>query len=134
MIVTTSEELPLTQSEDVVWVRQAVRARMVELGFSLVDQTKMVTATSELARNAVDHGGGGRALIDTLTDGTRVGIRLQVTDGGPGIADLELALSDGYSSGGGLGLGLGGARRLVNQFEIETTPGEGTMVRATRWR
>lgn len=134
MIVATSEELPLARSEDVVRVRQTVRARMVEQGFSLIDQTKMVTAASELARNAVDHGGGGTALIDIVSDRGRTGIRLQVTDHGPGILDVALALSDGYSTFGGLGLGLGGSRRLVNEFEIDTRPGEGTVVRATRWR
>lgn len=135
VIVTGSEELPLARSEDVVLVRQAVRIWMADLGFSLVDQTKMVTAASELARNAVDHGrGGGTALIEALEDAGRTGIRLQVTDRGPGILDVELALTDGYSTGGGLGIGLGGSRRLVNEFEIDTEPGRGTRVRATRWR
>ena len=134
MIVATSEEVRLAGGEDVVRVRQTVRTRMVEAGFSLVDQTKMVTAASELARNAVDHGSGGSALIQVVHDGERRGIRLVVSDHGPGMADVELALSDGYSTAGGLGLGLGGARRLVNEFEIESRPGEGTVVRATRWR
>ncbi len=134
MNVASADELPLAEPEDVVRVRQKVRARMVETGFSLVDQTKMVTAASELARNALDHGGGGTVLVETVTEAERVGVRLRVTDHGRGIADLELALSDGYSTTGGLGLGLGGARRLVNEFEIDSKTGEGTTVVATRWR
>jgi serine/threonine-protein kinase RsbT len=134
--VTTSasEDVPLTQSEDVVLVRQLVRARMMELGFSLVDQTKMITAASELSRNTIDHGGGGRARLEVLREHDRVGIQLTFSDDGPGIPDIDLALSDGYTSGHGLGFGLGGARRLVNEFDIFTAPGDGTTVTITRWR
>jgi serine/threonine-protein kinase RsbT len=130
----TRDVLPLTQSEDVVLVRQHVRARMIELGFSLVDQTKMVTAASELSRNAINYGGGGRVSIDVLRERERVGLRLAFRDDGPGIPDIDLALSDGYTSGTGLGLGLGGARRLVNEFEIVSAPEQGTTVTITRWR
>ena len=115
-------------------VRQAVRAWTVELGFSLVEQTKIVTAASELARNTVDYGGGGTVRMEMLEQRGRVGLRLTFEDKGPGIEDLELALKDGYTSGGGLGLGLGGARRLANEFEIASRPGEGTRVAITRWK
>ncbi len=134
MTTGLSDGLPLTQSEDVVLIRQHVRARMIELGFSLVDQTKMVTAASELSRNALDYGGGGGVTLDTLREQERVGLRVTFRDDGPGIPDIELALSDGYTSGTGLGLGLGGARRLVNEFEIASSPGQGTTVTITRWR
>ena len=134
MITRRAEELPIAESLDIVRVRQAVRARMIDDGFSLVDQTKLVTAASELARNAVDFGGGGVVLIEQLLDGARAGVRLTFTDHGPGIADLELALTDGYTSGHGLGLGLSGSRRLVNEFAIESSPGEGTVVTVARWR
>lgn len=134
MTTGTRDVLPLTQSEDVVLVRQLVRSRMIELGFSLVDQTKMITAASELSRNAIDYGGGGRVSIDALREHERVGLRLRFSDDGPGIPDIDLALSDGYTSGTGLGLGLGGARRLVNEFEIASAPGQGTTVTITRWR
>ena len=107
---------------------------MAEGGFSLVDQTKMVTATSELARNAVDYGGGGIVLIEVLDEGARTGLRLTFDDHGPGIADVEQALTDGYTTGNGLGLGLGGSRRLVNEFDIESSPGKGTVVTVVRWR
>jgi serine/threonine-protein kinase RsbT len=132
--VKRAEELKLAESEDVVRVRQTVRAWMVEEGFSLVDQTKMVTAASELGRNAVDYGGGGTALLEQLSEGARAGIRLTFTDHGPGIPDLELALTDGYTTGNGLGLGLSGSRRLVNEFAIESSPNKGTVVTVTRWR
>lgn len=128
------EPLPLTTSDHIVIVRQAVRQRAIELGFSLVDQTKIVTASSELARNAIQHGGGGRAMIETVTDGTRRGLRLTIEDEGPGIADVELAMRDGYSTGGGLGLGLSGAKRLSNEFAIVSAPGQGTRVVITRWK
>jgi len=134
MSVTKSEVLRLQASEDIVRVRQAVRAWMVERGFSLVDQTKMVTAASELARNAVDHGGGGTMRMEALVDGGRRGIRLVFEDHGPGIPDMALAMQDGFSTGGGLGLGLGGAKRLVNEFAIHSQPGEGTRIAVTRWR
>jgi len=134
MSVTKSEVLRLQASEDIVRARQAVRAWMVERGFGLVDQTKMVTAASELARNAMDHGGGGTMRMEALVDGGRRGIRLVFEDHGPGIPDMALAMQDGFSTGGGLGLGLGGAKRLVNEFEIHSQPGEGTRVAVTRWR
>jgi serine/threonine-protein kinase RsbT len=126
--------MALTSAEDIVQVRQAVRAWAVELGFSLVDQTKMVTAASELARNTVTYGGGGTIELERLENGSRRGLRLTFTDHGPGIADVDLAMRDGYTSGGGLGLGLGGARRLSNEFEIRSKPGEGTVVTIARWR
>lgn len=134
MAVLKSESLPLQSSEDIVRVRQAVRAWAIELGFSLVDQTKMVTAASELARNTVDYGGGGQVLFESLNETGRRGLRLTFEDQGPGIANIELALTDGYTTGNGLGLGLSGARRLSNEFSIKSTPGNGTQVVITRWQ
>jgi serine/threonine-protein kinase RsbT len=128
------ETLPVTASEHVVQVRQAVRQRALELGFSLVDQTKIVTAASELARNTLQHGGGGRATIEVVADGARRGLRLGFEDDGPGIADIAQAMKDGFSTGGGLGLGLSGAKRLSNEFSISSSPGEGTRVFITRWK
>jgi serine/threonine-protein kinase RsbT len=119
--------------EDVVRVRQLVRAHAVAAKLSLVDQTKLVTAASELARNTLVYGGGGEAIIETIDNGTRVGVRIVFSDKGPGIADVGLALTDGYTSGAGLGLGLGGARRLVDEFELDTAPGSGTTVSVTKW-
>ena len=130
----SDERLPVRSSQDIVVVRQVVRAWAVDIGFNLVEQTKVVTAASELARNTIDHGGGGSARLQVLQDGGRRGLRLTFEDKGPGIADIELALKDGYTTGGGLGLGLSGARRLSNEFEIESRPGEGTRVTITRWR
>jgi serine/threonine-protein kinase RsbT len=132
--VSAEETRPVRSSEDVVLVRRAVRALAIKLGFSLVEQTKIVTAASELARNTVDYGGGGIVRLQTLADGRRVGLRLTFEDKGPGIENLELVMKDGYTSGGGLGLGLGGARRLSNEFEISSRPGEGTRVSIARWR
>lgn len=129
-----TRELRVTSQEDVVVVRQAVRAAAVEIGLTLVDQTKIVTAASELARNTVVHGGGGKALIELLTERTRRGVRLTFEDQGPGIADIDQAMRDGYTSGGGLGLGLGGAKRLSNEFQIDSHPGQGTRVTITRWK
>jgi len=134
MAVTRSDKLPVASDGDVVAVRQRVRALAVELGFSLVNQTKIVTAASELARNTVVHGGGGTVEIEVLIDGGRRGIRLTFRDHGPGIPDLAAALRDGFTTGGGLGLGLGGARRLCNDFDLQSTPGDGTVVRIVRWR
>jgi serine/threonine-protein kinase RsbT len=134
MNVLRSEAVEVRASGDVVRVRQLVRETTVEAGFSLVDQTKMVTAASELARNALDHGGGGVARLQLLADGVRYGVRLECEDRGPGIADVQVALRDGYSTRSGLGLGLGGARRLVNEFVIDSRPGEGTRVTITRWK
>lgn len=134
MTLVSAEVLPVTSSDHIVIVRQSVRQRAVELGFSLVDQTKIVTAASELARNAMHHGGGGQARIETVTDGARRGLRLTFEDSGPGIADIERAMRDGFSTGGGLGLGLSGAKRLSNEFSIASTPGLGTRVTITRWK
>lgn len=134
MLVVRSESVPVCTDQDVVIARQAVRRSCQELGFSLVDQTKMVTAASELARNTVVYGGGGFMLMEVVQSGARDGVRLRFEDRGPGIPDMDLALRDGWSSGTGLGLGLSGARRLVNDFEIESRPGEGTKVTVTRWK
>jgi len=133
-MVERNELFEVRSANDIVRVRQRVREWAVESGFSLVDQTKIVTATSELARNTVEHGGGGTARVELLADGIRRGLRLTCEDKGPGIADIQLALKDGFTSRGGLGLGLGGARRLVNEFAIESRPGEGTRVTITRWK
>lgn len=134
MTFAVADTLPLSASEHVVLVRQAVRQRAVEIGLSLVDQTKIVTAASELARNTLIHGGGGTTRLEELTDGRRRGLRLTFEDKGPGIADVTQALRDGYTSGSGLGLGLGGARRLSSSFDITSAPGQGTCVRITRWK
>jgi serine/threonine-protein kinase RsbT len=134
MMVERNEVHEIRTTNDIVRVRQRIRAWAVEAGFSLVDQTKIVTAASELARNTLEHGGGGTARIELVTDGGRRGVRLICEDQGPGIPDIQLALKDGYTSRNGLGLGLGGARRLVNDFTIESRPGEGTRVTVTRWR
>ncbi|WP_406010745.1 anti-sigma regulatory factor [Streptomyces sp. NBC_00637] len=125
--------LPIRSDRDLVWVRQHVRQAAAALGFGLVDQTKLVTAASELARNTLVYGGGGEMAAEHLADGRAQGLRLTFTDQGPGIADPERALSDGYTSGGGLGLGLGGARRLVHEFSLDSTPGVGTTVTVTSW-
>jgi serine/threonine-protein kinase RsbT len=130
----SDERLALGSSADIVALRQAVRAAAVELRFSLVDQTKIVTAASELARNTVIYGGGGTVRFQALNDGPRRGLRLTFEDQGPGIPDLQLALKDGYSTGTGLGLGLSGAKRLMSEFEIDSTPGQGTRVAVTRWK
>jgi len=134
MAVVRHDTRMVRGSEDVVAIRQSVREWAISCGFSLVDQTKIVTAASELARNAVLYGGGGVVRLEALNDGARRGLRLIFEDRGPGIPDVEQALKDGYSTGSGLGLGLGGARRLVNEFEIDSRPGEGTRVTVTRWR
>ncbi len=131
---TRAEEIGIRSSADVVVVRQAVRSAAMEQSFSLVDQTKLVTAASELARNTLDYGGGGDVRIEVISDGIRKGVRLIFRDQGPGIADIELAMRDGYTSGGGLGLGLGGAKRLVSEFHIDSAPGKGTRITITRWR
>jgi serine/threonine-protein kinase RsbT len=129
-----ADERPIVSSEDVVVVRQLVRARAVENGFSLVDQTKLVTAASELARNALEHGGGGSMRLEVLNSGIRRGVRVTFADQGPGIANIEQAMRDGFTTAGGLGLGLGGAKRLSSEFDIVSRPGEGTTVTITRWR
>lgn len=129
-----SESLPLRSEQDIVLARQVVRRLCQSLSFSLVDQTKMVTATSELARNAVVYGQGGTLNCEVVTDGAKNGLRLHFIDQGPGIENLELALTDGWTSGSGLGLGLSGAKRLVNEFDILSAPGQGTHVTITRWK
>ena len=129
-----SKTLTLKTSEDVVRMRQTVRERAVELGFGLVDQTKLVTAASELARNTILYGGGGEVMLEVVTQGDRRGICLTFSDRGPGIPNIELALKDGYTSGSGLGLGLGGAKRLSNEFNIVSQVGAGTRVTIKRWR
>lgn len=128
------ERLPLKNSNDVVVARQKVRQWAVELRFSIVDQTKLVTAASELARNTFEHGQGGEIMIEHLTNGTRAGLRLSFEDHGPGIPDIERALSDGFTSGSGMGLGLGGSKLLVNEFRIESEVGKGTRIVAVRWK
>jgi len=127
------EVIPIVAEADVVHVRQRVRARATELRFSLVDQTKMVTAASELARNALTYGGGGRAEIEVLASGMKRGLRVVFIDQGPGIPNIAEAMRDGFTTGNGLGLGLGGAKRLVNEFEIESIVGRGTRIAITRW-
>jgi serine/threonine-protein kinase RsbT len=133
-VVSSAGELPLKNQQDIVLGRQAVRRLALEQGFSLVDQTKLVTAASELARNALIYGGGGELKWEMLLDGGRRGVRLVFEDRGPGIADIEQAMTDGWTSGNGLGLGLTGARRLVNEFELQSTVGVGTRVTITRWK
>lgn len=128
------EVVPIASSSDVVMVRQRVRAWAIELKFSLVDQTKIVTAASELGRNTLEHGGGGSMEMALLVNGIRRGIRLRFSDQGPGIPDIAQALKDGYTTGAGMGLGLGGSKRLMNEFDIETKPGGGTTVTAIRWK
>jgi serine/threonine-protein kinase RsbT len=130
----TTDSLPVLTSDDIVRVRQEVRRQAVAVGLSLVDQTKIVTAASELARNLLDHAGGGVVQVELIEQGERRGVRLAFEDHGPGIADVEKALTDGYTTGKGLGLGLGGARRLSNEFKIDTKLGEGTRVVIARWR
>jgi serine/threonine-protein kinase RsbT len=134
MTVTNFESMELRSSEDIVPVRQAVRKKAIALGFGLVDQTKVVTASSELARNTIDYGGGGTVRLELVQNGGRSGLRLVFEDQGPGIPDIELALKDGYTTGQGMGLGLGGAKRLSHEFEISSTPGEGTRISILRWR
>jgi serine/threonine-protein kinase RsbT len=133
MTSSDPETQAIAADEDVVRVRQLVRKVAVAAKLSLVDQTKLVTAASELARNTLVYGGGGRATVQIVTNGRRAGVRALFSDSGPGIADLDLALSDGYTSGTGLGLGLGGARRLVDEFDIQTVPAEGTTIIVTKW-
>ena len=133
-MVTASGSMSLRSEHDIVASRQAVRKLTQELGFSLVDQTKMITATSELSRNTVVYGGGGEMRWELLEEGGRRGLRVHFEDKGPGIPDLKLALTDGWTSGRGMGMGLSGSKRLVNHFEIRTAVGEGTCVSITRWK
>lgn len=128
-----AETHTVSTDADVVRVRQAVRTRAVAANLSLIDQTKLVTATSELARNTVTYGNGGRVTIEHLRQGGRHGVRVTFVDQGPGIGDIERALTEGWTTGAGMGLGLSGARRLVDEFAIESTPGKGTTVSITRW-
>jgi serine/threonine-protein kinase RsbT len=133
MAIVSTETVPLKTEPDVVTARQRVREVATRIGFSLVDQTKLITAASELARNTLIYGGGGFMQVETL-NGPRVGVRLTFKDEGPGIPDIQLALRDGFTTGSGLGLGLGGAKRLVNEFHIESQAGQGTKITLTRWK
>lgn len=132
--VVSAESMEIRSSDAVVLVRQAVRKKSISLGLGLVDQTKVVTASSELARNTLDYGGGGTAHLELVENGTRSGLRITFEDQGPGIPDVDLALTDGYTTGNGMGLGLSGAKRLSNEFEIWSKPGEGTRVSILRWK
>jgi serine/threonine-protein kinase RsbT len=134
MNVLKRELVPLRNSNDIVVARQKVRQSSIGLRFSLVDQTKLVTAASELARNALDHGRGGEMTIEELANGSRSGLRLIFEDRGPGIPDIAQALTDGFTTGSGMGLGLGGSKRLVNEFSIESEVGKGTRITVARWR
>lgn len=134
MEVEKTETVPVAGSDDVVRVRRDVRTLAIAAGFSLVDQTKIVTAASEIARNAIEYGGGGSADLQIVKHGTRRGVRLIFRDSGDGIADIDAALTDGYTTGKGLGLGLSGARRLVNEFDLKSSPGQGTTVTLVRWK
>lgn len=133
MNILKNETREIRSSEDIVLVRHAVREWAVSIGLNLVDQTKIVTAASELARNIIDYGGGGRIVMQILSDGIKKGLKLTFEDKGPGIPDIEQALKDGFTTGRGMGLGLGGAKRLVNEFEIISSPGQGTTVAIIRW-
>ena len=134
MSVFRSETIPVRTQHDIVSVRQTVRAWAIAQGLGLVDQTKIVTAASELARNTVEYGGGGTLLLEALIEGTGKGLRLTFEDQGPGITDLKLALTDGYTTGSGMGLGLSGSKRLVNEFDVWSEVGKGTRVTVTRWK
>jgi serine/threonine-protein kinase RsbT len=134
MQVQQSETRPLKAEEDVVLTRQATRKRAIEAGLSLVDQTRIVTAASELARNTINYGGGGSVCIEIVEMDGRKGVRLTFEDQGPGISDISLALTDGYTTGGGLGLGLSGAKRLCSEFDLYSNPGEGTRISILRWK
>ena len=134
MMTLKSETFPIANSDDVVRVRQIARSWAAELKFSLVEQTKFVTATSELARNTLEHGGGGTMLAEIIEAGARKGLRLTFQDQGPGIANIDLALRDGYTTGNGMGLGLSGSKRLVNEFDIKSEAGQGTTVTIVRWK
>lgn len=134
MVVKRSDTLAVRTEQDIVAVRQTVRKLAQEVSFSLVDQTKIVTAASELARNTVIYGGGGDVRWEIMVDGMRTGLRLSFVDQGPGIPNLELAMMDGWTSGSGLGMGLSGSKRLVNEFDIQSEPGKGTCVTIARWK
>lgn len=134
IIIQKTETKPIRSQVDIVYVRQSVREWAVQLKFGIVDQTKIITAASELARNAFDYGKGGDMVMELLSDGMRSGMRLIFIDQGPGIKNMSLAMTDGYTSGQGLGMGLTGAKRLVSEFAIESTPGKGTTVTITKWK
>jgi serine/threonine-protein kinase RsbT len=134
MISLKQETVPIANSGDVVLARQKVRQWATEMKFTLVDQTKLVTAASELARNALDHGKGGHMVIERVENSSKSGLKLVFEDRGPGIADISAALRDGFTTGGGMGLGLGGSKRLVNDFHIDSEPGKGTRVTVVRWK
>ena len=134
MPVVNTETISVAESADIIAVRRAVRQQAIYINLSLVDQTKVVTAASELARNMLLYGGGGKVILELIQEGARRGLRADFIDAGPGIPDLDLAMRDGFTTGDGLGLGLGGARRLVNEFSIDSAPGKGTRVTITRWR
>ncbi|HVG03116.1 MAG TPA: anti-sigma regulatory factor [Nitrospira sp.] len=134
MATLRDETFSIRSSDDIVKIRQITRESALTQSFSLVDQTKIVTAASELARNTLEHGGGGEARIQVLQEGVRRGVRLTFTDQGPGIANLDQALKDGFTTGNGMGLGLSGSKRLVNEFDIQSVPGQGTTVTITRWK
>jgi serine/threonine-protein kinase RsbT len=131
---TDAVTMPLRTDEDVVRLRKTARDYLIATGFGMLDQTKMITAASELARNTLRYGGGGEARLAILSDGARRGVSISFHDEGPGIDDVRLALTDGYTTGGGMGLGLSGAKRLTDEFELETAPGKGTMVRIVKWK
>jgi serine/threonine-protein kinase RsbT len=135
-ILTTTDVItvPLHTDEDVVRLRKAARDYLASVGFGTLDQTKMITAASELARNTLRYGGGGEACLSKLNDGSRRGVCMQFLDEGPGIVNIDLALTEGYTTGGGMGLGLGGAKRLSDDFELETAPGKGTRVKIIKWK
>lgn len=134
MTIQRSEVKYIRTSEDILSVRQAVREWSVSMGMNLIDQTKIVTAASELARNTFVYGGGGKLILEQVSNGSRYGLRLTFEDNGPGINNIELALKDGYTTSGGMGLGLGGAKRLSNEFQIISEPGKGTKVIILRWK
>jgi serine/threonine-protein kinase RsbT len=134
MLTARSEQVAVREQHDIVNVRQVVRSWSLQVGLGLVDLTKFVTAASEIARNTVEYGGGGTLQIEELRDGLRLGVRLVFEDQGPGIPDIERAMTDGYTTGTGMGLGLGGTKRLVDEFDISSTPGVGTRVSITKWK
>jgi serine/threonine-protein kinase RsbT len=134
MLTARTEQIAVREQHDIVSVRQVVRSWSLSLGLGLVDLTKLVTAASEIARNTVEYGGGGTLQIEEVRDGLKLGVRLVFEDHGPGIADIDRAMTDGYSSGTGMGLGLGGTKRLVDEFELSSTPGAGTRVSITKWK
>jgi serine/threonine-protein kinase RsbT len=134
MLTARTEQVAVRAQHDIVNVRQVVRSWSLAIGLGLVDLTKLVTAASEIARNTIDYGGGGTLRLLVLRDGARRGVRLVFEDNGPGIPDVKLALSDGYTTGKGLGLGLGGAKRLSNEFEVHSVAGQGTKITLARWK